>query len=111
MKPWPMPHLGSAQATWIITPQGNSSLSQNTYRVKNNSTISHKHITQRAKGPVKEVLLHHFGLEHSILIASCWQQSQKGDNLIMHVLDSDQLKIEKAALLIGQLIGTKDNFF
>lgn len=93
-----------------VTRQGNSPLSQNnTSKVKNISTVSHKYITQRATGPVKEVLLHYFGLR-SVHSDGLMLTTVTGDNLIMHALDTGQEKTVKASLLIEQLIWNKDDF-
>lgn len=93
-----------------VTLQGNSPLSQNnTSKVKNISTISHKYITQRATGPVKEVLLHYFGLR-SVHSDGLMLTTVTGDNLIMHALDTGQQKTVKASLLIERLIWNKDDF-
>lgn len=93
-----------------VTLQGNSLLRQNnTSKVKNISTISHKYVTQRATGPVKEVLLHYFGLR-SVHSDGLILTTVTGDNLIIHALDIGQLKTEKAAILLEQLIWNKDDF-
>ena len=77
-----------------VTLQGKSPLSQNnTSKVKNISTI-----TQRATGPVKEVLLHYFGLR-SVHSDGLVLTTVTGDNLIMPALDTGQQKTVKASLL------------
>lgn len=104
------PELCSGDMDSRVTLQGNSLLRQNnTSKVKNISTISHKYVTQRATGPVKEVLLHYFGLR-SVHSDGLILTTVTGDNLIIHALDIGQLKTEKAAILLEQLIWNKDDF-
>ena len=94
------PELCSGDMDSRVTLQGKSPLSQNnTSKVKNISTISHKYITQRATGPVKEVLLHYFGLR-SVHSDGLVLTTVTGDNLIMPALDTGQQKTVKASLLL-----------
>ena len=57
----------------------------------------------------KEVLLHYFGLR-SVHSDGLILTTVTGDNLIIHALDIGQLKTEKAAILLEQLIWNKDDF-